>query len=80
MRVAFDYVSYCAILFSFGFDDNEPAATHRAEGSPRVRLQRPPAELSPDTFAKQLRYNDLASMVVCRGNNNKNILGMTMNL
>ena len=47
----------------------------RNSDSPFTHMLRPPAEMSPDTFAKQLRYNDLASMVVRRGNNAKGIAG-----
>ena len=38
-------------------------------------MLRPPAEMSADAMANQLRYNDCVSMVVRRENNIKNRMG-----
>nr|XP_018669979.1 uncharacterized protein LOC100176298 isoform X2 [Ciona intestinalis] len=54
-------------LRSLGGDSNFLSAAYRSP----LGMARPPAELSPDTFADQLRHNDSASMVVCRPHTGK---------
>ena len=44
------------------------ASLSREDNTLPSHFLRPPPEMSPNAMAKQLRYNDCASMVVCRDN------------